>query len=297
LKQGTPMISHQLIPKSLHRQLWAGMVSIACFLRGLPLFFLATPKTPLRVLCLIAFDTLHVLRTSKPLPRRRVRVLATLLDFAACTNAALDHKRFCRHEYQAIRQWIENMGITSLVDEYLRRLQDLERRRPAPAGDHRRFHEVRSYRESVARLSLGTVAAIALGEKRLEDGIRAIYDDYDLATLFRLVMLCQIIDDVLDYSEDVSAGLPSFLTAAASLPQALAWTSEAARSYAKCRHWPQTTGVLPFRAALYFVSVLTTLLVRTSHWQTDLRLQRRIFFPLKRLRVEPIQQNSAHSKG
>jgi hypothetical protein len=278
------MILHQRTPKSLQvpqtlqiprplpRQLWASMVSIACFLRGLPRFFRATPKTPLRVLCLIAFDTLHVLRTSTPLPRQRVRLLATLLDFAACTNAALDHKRFCPREYQATRQWIENMGATAAVDEYLRRLQELERRRPSPAGDQRRFDEVRWYRESVARLSLGTVAAIALGEERVEDGIRAIHEDHDLATLFRVVMLCQIIDDVLDYAEDVSAGLPSFLTAAASLPHALAWTAEAARGYTKCLDWPRSGrprsgGVFPLRAALFVVSVFTTLVIRTSHWQ------------------------------
>jgi hypothetical protein len=253
LHQQTPQLRQ--IPRSLHRQLWASMVSIACFLRGLPLFFRATPKTPLRVLCLIALDTLHVLRTSTPLPRQRVRLLATFIDFAACTNAALDHKRFSPREYQAMRQWIENMEAASAVDEYLRRLQELERRRPLPAGDRRRFDEVRWYRESVARLSLGTVAAIALGEERVEDGIRAIYEDHDLATLFRVVMLCQIIDDVLDYAEDVATGLPSFLTAAASLPHALVWTGEAARGYTKCTDRPRSAGLFPLRAAPHEVQL------------------------------------------
>jgi hypothetical protein len=36
---------------------------------SLPLFFCATPRTPLRVLGIIALDTLHVLRHSRPLPR------------------------------------------------------------------------------------------------------------------------------------------------------------------------------------------------------------------------------------
>ena len=45
------------------------LVAVACFLRGLPLLLCATPKTPLRVLCLIALDTVHVLRTGRPLPR------------------------------------------------------------------------------------------------------------------------------------------------------------------------------------------------------------------------------------
>jgi hypothetical protein len=261
------MVQYKPLPNSLTGQLRASIVSVACFLRGLPIFFRATPKTPLRVLCLIAFNTLHVFRTSTPLPRHRVRALATFLDFAACTNAALDNKRFCPNEYQSLRQRIENLGITSPVDEYLRRLEELEQRRPSPGGDHRRFDEVRSYRESVARLSLGTVAAIALGEQRGEDGIRAIDDDRDLATLFRVVMLCQIIDDVLDYAKDRSAGLPSFLTAAASLTHALAWTADAARSYAKRPNVPRTAGLFPFRAALIVVSVFTSLLIRTSQWQ------------------------------
>ena len=255
------MILPEQIPPSLRCQLWASIVSIACFLRGLPLFFRATPKTPLRVLCLIAFDTLHFLRTSTPLPRHRVRVLATLLDFGACSNADLDRKAFCPQEYQALRQRIEKLGVTSWVDEYLPRLQDLERRRPSPGGDHRRFDEVRSYRESVARLSLGTVVAIALGEECVEDGIRAIRNDHDLATLFRVVMLCQIIDDVLDYGGDLSAELPSFLTATPSLPQAIALTTDASRTYAAAPGRSTGRSVFPLEASLYVLTAVTKLAV------------------------------------
>ena len=261
------MIPKGLSPQSLQGQIWASSVAAGCFLRGLPLFLAATPKTPLRVLCLIAFDTLHVLRTSQPLPRHRVQVLAKVLDLGACTNAALDRKRFCPHEHQATRQWIENTGVATSVEEYLRQLRELERRRPAPGGDHRRFEEVRSYRERVARLSLGAIAAIALGEGCVEDGIRATRCDGDLAMLFRIVMLCQIIDDVLDYAEDVFAGLPSFLTAAASLPQGLAWTAEAARSYVAIPAGPRSTRWFPLRLALLVVSIVTILIIRTSRWQ------------------------------
>lgn len=261
------MILHEKTPQSLLGQFWASLVSIACFLRGLPLFFGATPKTPLRVLCLIAFDIIHVLRTSQPLPHDRVMVLATVLDVGACTNAALDHKEFCPQEYRATRQRIEDAGVASSVDEYLRQLRDLERRRPSPGGDRGRFDEVRSYRETVARLSLGAVAAMALGGESIEDGIRAIHCDRDLATLFRVVMLCQIIDDVLDYAEDLPAGLPSFLTAAASLPQGLAWTADAARSYTTCPEWARSPRLFPLRLALLTVSIFTDLLLRASRWQ------------------------------
>ena len=140
-------------------------MSVTCLLRGLPLFFRAAPKTPLRVLCIIALDTLHVLRHSQPLPRKRISELATFLDFQACTNAAWDHKDLCEAEYQAIRQRLEKAGLGSWIEEYLGRLRELERRRPSIGGDHRRFDEVRSYREAVARLSLATVTAIALNAR------------------------------------------------------------------------------------------------------------------------------------
>ena len=66
------------------------LVVLRCLLRGLPRFFRASPKTPLRVLGIIALDTLRVLRTSQPLPRKRIGDLAMVLDFLGCTYAAWD---------------------------------------------------------------------------------------------------------------------------------------------------------------------------------------------------------------
>ena len=180
-------------------------MSVACLLRGLPLFFCAAPRTPLRVLGIIALDTLHVLRTSQPLPRKRSRELATFLDFQACTNAAWDRKDLCAAEYRALRQRLEQAGLGLWIEEYLSRLRELESRRPPIGGDHRRFDEVRSYREAVVRLSLATITAIALNAECLDDGIQATHGDRDVDALFRIAMQCQIIDDVLDYAEDLSA--------------------------------------------------------------------------------------------
>ena len=77
-------------------------------------------------------------------------------------------------------------------------------------------------------------------------------------------MQCQIIDDVLDYTEDVSAGLPSFLTATASLPQAIESTGRASRNYAASR---QSSGnaIFPLRMALFALTAATTLVVRVAH--------------------------------
>ena len=132
----------------------------------------------------------------------KLRMLAALLDFGACANAAFDNKDCCRHECRETLQLLEEAGIRSSVVEYLRRLGDLESRRPLPGGDHWQFQKVGLYREAVVRLSLGMVAATANGNQCLDEGIRATYCDADLNILFRIVMQCQIIDDVLDYSKD-----------------------------------------------------------------------------------------------
>lgn len=242
----------------------AWLVSITCLLRGLPLFFCAAPATPLRVLCIVALDTIHVLRCSQPLSRQRRKELGTFLDFQACTNAMWDRKPLCAAEYQRLRQQLQKAGLGIWITEYLNRLGELETRRPPVGGDSRHFDAVRSYREAVARLSLATIAAIAMNADRLDDAIRSTYCEGDVAALFRMAMQCQIIDDVVDYAEDLSAGLPSFLTASASLPQAIALTSDAARSYGAGRRRSAEGGVLPLEAALYLLTAVTTLVVAVA---------------------------------
>jgi hypothetical protein len=198
------------------------------------------------------------------LPRRGISELATLLDFQACANAHWDRKALCEARYQAIRQRLEEAGLGSYIVEYLSRLRELEIRRPSIGGDRRRFVEVRSYREAVARLSLATVTAFALDHERLEEAVQSTLSDSDVETLFRIVMQCQIIDDVLDYTEDVSAGLPSFLTACASLPQAINLTGKAARYYAASRELPSGKGVFPLRMALSVVTPVAKLVVHIA---------------------------------
>src|SRR4051794_16626161 len=169
------------------RPLTATLLSLASLLRGLPLLFRSAPRTPLRVLCIVALDTVHRLRYSHPIPRHRIRELAAFLDFQACTNAAWDRKRLCAADYQAIRQRLENAGHGPWVEHYLVALREMERRRPSPGGDSSRFEEVRTYREAVARLSLAAVAAIALNAPSLDDVLLATRRDGDLETLFRIV--------------------------------------------------------------------------------------------------------------
>ena len=246
---------------ALFARISSSLIAVSSLVRGLPLFMSDRPKTPLRVLCIMAFDALHRFRSARPLPRQKIQMLAAFLDFAACANAVFDNKDCCRLEWHLTLQLLEEAGMRSSVVEYLRRLSDLESRRPLPGGDDWQFQKVRLYREAVVRLSLAMVATTANGNQCLDEGICATCRDADLNILFRIVMQCQIIDDVLDYSRDLSAELPGFLTACNSLPQALELTRLAALGYADDRDWPRTGELFPLRTALLLVSMCTRLVM------------------------------------
>lgn len=242
-------------------------IAAASLLRGTAWLVGERPRTPLRVLCLMAFDTLHVFRKSKRLPARQRKALAALLDCGACVNAFHDGKGFSRQEYRATRRLLRDAGHDGLVAEYLARLRELEGERPAPGGDGGRFDQVRSYREDVVRLSLAVIASMAFDARSLEEGMQAVRGHEDLQLLFRIVMQCQVIDDVLDFDEDCSAGLPSFLTGPASLPEAIEWTRRAVAGYADASAASPSGHCVPLRVVLVGVSACTRLLLGLGSWR------------------------------
>jgi len=193
---------------------------------------------------------------------RKIREVAMFLDFAGYLNAAWDRKPLCTAEYRAVRQWMAHAGLGSCMANYLGRLQAIERWRPSIGSDRRRFDEVRTYREAVAALTLGTAAGIALQDESLEDA--------DMDTLFRILMQCQVIDDVLDYEGDRSAGLPTFLTAAPTRPEAVALTADTSRHYAARES--SLHAALPLRLALWGASTLAQLAVRVADQPMIVRL-------------------------
>lgn len=222
-------------------------------LHNVHFFFAARPKTPLRVLCIMAFDVLHLLRHDRPISRDRRKTLALLLDYGAALNTVHDGKPAQNDELQTTRILLENAGLQAPLHEYTRRLALLESDRPSPGGDAARFHAVQAYRESVVRLSLGMVAFAAGLHGSLHQGIDASTSDPDLNLLFRIVMLCQIMDDVGDYAIDHSANLPSFLTADKSLDDSLSMTRRAARHYATLSG-TSCSAAAPLRMALALTS-------------------------------------------
>ena len=236
------------------------LVALLCLFRRVPFFFRARPGTPLRVLGIVALETLYVLRTSSPMPARRARELALFLDFQGCANADWDHKTLSRDDYHAIQDQLDVAGLGACIDSYLRRLRLLESGRPAIGGDVRRFDEVRVYREDVARLVLETAASIALDLEPVADEMPETVSDGDVDALVRILLQCQIIDDVLDYSEDRSGGLPSYLTACASLPESLELTARATRSYGTT-----DSAVFPLRLAHGAVTLAAKVIVAVAH--------------------------------
>jgi hypothetical protein len=141
--------------KVLHDGFSSILIAVISMVRGLLLLLSGRPRTPLRVLCIAAFDTLHWLRNGKRLSMLELKTLAALLDFGACANAAFDHKQACRYERRVTLRLLEEAGIGLSVAEYLRRLGNLEGGRPVSGGDRSQFQKVSLYREAVVRLSLG----------------------------------------------------------------------------------------------------------------------------------------------
>ena len=100
-------------------RLAASLVAMISFLRGMPLFVSVRPRTPLRVLCLMAFDTVHVLRFSRRMSSQKLQTLAALLDFGACANDFYDSKDFSLQEYQATRRLLKSAQTGTVVNEYV----------------------------------------------------------------------------------------------------------------------------------------------------------------------------------
>ena len=251
--------------KAGHDGISSTLIAVMSMVRGLALYLSGRPRTPLRASCALWRSTRFTcFATGDDCQRSSSKCWRPCSISAPAPMRLSIKKRFAGESVVVTRQLLEEAGIGSFVAEYLRRLANLERSRPRPGGDGRQFQKVSLYREAVVRLSLGMVATVAGGNPCLDEAIEATYGDGELNLLFRIVMQCQIIDDVLDYSQDRSAGLPSFLTACQSLLLALELTQRAARGYAEDRHVARAANVFPLRAALFFVSMCAELVVVSS---------------------------------
>jgi hypothetical protein len=177
------------------------------------------PGTPLRSLCIAAFDFAAKVNGQRLTLEKR-RVLSRMLDLGALINDHFDQRRFDNHTYRRLRKQITaDATVRPAFLAYFREMRRVERNRPRLRLPCRPgvLREVARYREQVVRLSLSALAAIALGRPDsagVHDARQPAAEDACLSYLFPLVMLLQVCDDLLDCRTDWRARLPSFVTAA-----------------------------------------------------------------------------------
>lgn len=149
--------------------------------------------------------------------RDRKRAVLETMELGAHLNDRFDGDP---HRSADLRKHLASFSRTFQRDcicSYIKRLRFLERSRPGPAA---KLNLVKIYREHVNRVSFATLWAIA-SQRPIDAAEHDIQMESDLSILFRVVMLTQIIDDLLDIKKDRNRQLPSFATAIDSTPDAL----------------------------------------------------------------------------
>ena len=203
-------------------------------LRCLPWWFRSTPGTPLRCLCLAAFDFVYRMEFEEPLPSDSYRHLAEFLSFAAQQNRILDNKS---------NEQIQ-VETKSYSTSYANELIEIETNRPEMGSDRFNPSCIQAYREQVVALALKHSFAITFGDRdwsRQSSAASHLYFD----SLFRVAMLCQLADDLIDHRRDHAMNLPSFATSLTghSDPKGeiLQWIDEYAGSFStshRSQLWP-----------------------------------------------------------
>jgi len=169
----------------------------------MPMLLTRRPQTPLRVLCISAFDY------SARLGGRRLdcesrAALACACDFGALRNDFYDQRDLNRSFYRELRQRLRHLAPRAATLRYIRDLRQVERDRPACGPDG--FSEPRAvveYRTRVLKVSLLWLQAIS--RRSLEPRL--------FQAVVALVALVQLVDDLLDWKDDWACRRPTYVTA------------------------------------------------------------------------------------
>lgn len=181
--------------------------AVPAFLDNARLFLTREPSTPLRVLSLMALSTALKSRNRSWSENGRRRVIE-MMELGALLNDRHDAEPHDRGAIRARLTRFRNSPCRKTIRDYVRTLQATERNRPAHGACP---DATRIYREAVNRLSLATMWALAT-DCHLSKIIRHLHHDRNLDSLFRIIMLIQLIDDVMDHRKDQRRRLPSFAT-------------------------------------------------------------------------------------
>lgn len=180
-----------------------GGMAAASFLTCIPMLLARRPRTPLRVLCIGAFDYLARLH-GRRLDHTDRMALAYACDFGALRNDFYDQHELDRSSYRELRLSLRRLAPEEATHRYILALRQAERGRPAFGPDG--FSEpaaVVKYRIRVVVLSLAWLQAIS------RRSIEPLFFD----ALVALVGLIQLVDDLLDWKDDSACRRPTYATA------------------------------------------------------------------------------------
>lgn len=194
----------------LQRTLWrihgffrCSHLAVVSLITCLPLLVARRPRTPLRVLCIGAFEYLARLDGRK-LDRAVRMALAYACDFGALRNDFYDQRDFDRRFYRDLRRGLCRLAPPAETRRYILELRKAERGRPIFGPDG--FPEPRAvveYRNNVLEVSLVWLQAIS--GRSLEPGL--------FQAVVALVALIQLVDDLIDWKDDFSCRRPTYVTA------------------------------------------------------------------------------------
>lgn len=172
---------------------------VVCF----PMLLQRHPRTPLRVLCISAFEYLARLGGGT-LGRGRREAMAHACDFGSLRDEYYDEGKLDVREYRSLRRALRWMAPEAATVRYIQQLRKAERGRPELSAAMPGITDATiAYRNSVIDLSLGWLRAISgLSVERAR-----------CQSMANLVCLVQLADDLLDWKKDQAGRCPSYVTA------------------------------------------------------------------------------------
>jgi len=177
----------------------AGKSISAC----IPLLLAGRPRTPLRLLCIGAFDYLARVQ-GKDLRNIDRLALAYACDFGALRNDFYDQGELDRTDYREIRHSLRRLAPECATRRYIHALRDAERGRPAIGIDcYVGSAAVAQYRTQVLFISLTWLEVISSSP----------LPPHFFKVLVSLAGLAQLVDDLLDCKDDWECRRPTFVTA------------------------------------------------------------------------------------
>ena len=177
----------------------AGASLFAC----VPMLLARRPETPLRLLCIGAFEYLARVQ-GRRLDDTGRRALACACDFGALRNDFYDQRELDRGAYRELRHNLRHLAPEKATLHYIHALRAAERGRPSVGreGDIEAASIV-EYRNRVLVISLAWLRGISGGPLH----------PHLFQALLGLAGLAQLVDDLLDYKDDWACRRPTYVTA------------------------------------------------------------------------------------